>query len=791
MAKNLADRLEALSGYRYVFPPNDPNAHLNPVVYSHLRVTVGGKPYHVLSRICAAGLDYTQRSNKFAHHVVLDQKELTASGPAALLAAPDFMESTWQGEPRILASARKLPQIAVAPAVCCHWQQVAGDAGWAGVLAEAATQATPRMAAVIFRPGTDVLSLVSEALALLPTPLRWQVTFSTFFTKLPPEVQCQWRFVLAGSPEARALQRSARFVTIDLSKLPGVAPNSPMVTAARTGVPPKRTVEPKRKVAPVRQPTVAPIAQVLGIVEDIPPQSPSPDEWDPLSMMPPPVGGVSRRSETQGRQRRRRRNIALIVGGSIAAAILAIVGVYGAISLREARTELAVAADGDSSPGDKKARVADPPKEPAGKSGDDPSGAKDKVIADPKKQSKVGNAKEKHPAGKDAPTTDGKTTQVGAEARGASQQVKNKLAGFASRISGDPVGATVAAQTRSLLPGLPPYFDVIGVEKPTSFDKDRVAKIAELENVPIAECKFKLLGQKSALKRDWEFDLKRVGKTEPVEIEIRLKLPGRENFEGKPKPIAVLTAESNSLKFAWKNLQSSTTIERAHCLRNCVLQLSYGGAVGFVALRTPATDIDPIQISFDKKEVYEQLGLKQWPLTPVKLEVPEAFQRKAKMSGYSVEGAGDQEIDITPNNKKMPNFKLRLNAQRNRVELDIRWSLLGPPDGSQTKGRLAARLARAKSEVESAKETWDRKTQHETSLKRKPQKNKEAITRANTAVTRAKQKHVEAMDVRKVIQSVQNLYSAKQLVIPFVLVTYVESHRVVIARSKDSPSPSQ
>src|SRR3954463_12353575 len=76
MAKNLADRLEALSGYRHVFAANDPQAHLNPVVHSHLRINVGGAAYHILSRICAAGLDYTQRSNKFAHHVVLDLKEL-------------------------------------------------------------------------------------------------------------------------------------------------------------------------------------------------------------------------------------------------------------------------------------------------------------------------------------------------------------------------------------------------------------------------------------------------------------------------------------------------------------------------------------------------------------------------------------------------------------------------------------------------------------------------------------------------------------------------------------------
>src|SRR5690606_29192447 len=70
MARKLADQLENLSGYRYVFPPHGPQAALNPVAWSHWKLTVGGRPMHVLSRIADAGLDYTQRTNKFVHHGV-------------------------------------------------------------------------------------------------------------------------------------------------------------------------------------------------------------------------------------------------------------------------------------------------------------------------------------------------------------------------------------------------------------------------------------------------------------------------------------------------------------------------------------------------------------------------------------------------------------------------------------------------------------------------------------------------------------------------------------------------
>ena len=128
MAVNLADRLESLSAYRHVFAPQDPNAGLNPVVYSHIRMTVGGRPFHVLSRVAAAGLDYTQRTNKFAHHVVLDVAELAPAGPSWLLSQPGFMQSQWDGQPKVLPVGRRaarrnartsgLPELAIGYGRC-------------------------------------------------------------------------------------------------------------------------------------------------------------------------------------------------------------------------------------------------------------------------------------------------------------------------------------------------------------------------------------------------------------------------------------------------------------------------------------------------------------------------------------------------------------------------------------------------------------------------------------------------------------------------------------------------
>lgn len=193
MGGPLAALLESLSAYRPIYPPNDPRATENPVSFAHFRVSAAGKSYSVLSRVADYGLDYSQRSNKIAHHVVIDPSERLESGPAWLLAQPAFMDARWDGQPRLLASGRQLPRGTERIAPCAAWAKLTGDAGWAGVLAE--NWLTGGTCYLIFDPGTDVLPLIREAVALLPPEKRWEATFSTYFTGVPSGVACGCRCV--------------------------------------------------------------------------------------------------------------------------------------------------------------------------------------------------------------------------------------------------------------------------------------------------------------------------------------------------------------------------------------------------------------------------------------------------------------------------------------------------------------------------------------------------------------------------------------------------------------------
>ena len=241
MPSNLADRLEALSAYRHIFAPGDPR---NPVNYSFLSFTLGGRRLYVLSRAADAGLDYTQRTNKIAHHVVLEQNELPPAGPAALLMQPGFMETAWSGEPRTL-SPPPIPPVQAPPRKCELWEQLTGDAGWGGYLVEPPNARPGQPVILIYRHDTPVLPLLAEAMVLLPPERRWQTTFSTYHTKLPPGLECQWRCMVEGSAEAQLVERQRDVVVIRLGELLRSRPALPVTTlveAARSGTVPSRQV---------------------------------------------------------------------------------------------------------------------------------------------------------------------------------------------------------------------------------------------------------------------------------------------------------------------------------------------------------------------------------------------------------------------------------------------------------------------------------------------------------------------------------------------------------------------
>ena len=234
MDVSLAERLESMSGYRYAFPLSDPAFDQNPVNYAHVTTRLAGRTLHVLSRIAAAGQDYSGRTNKLAHHIVVDESGRHPVGPARILDHPDNMVAQWDGRVRTQPPRSLVPPV---PPKTCRaetWRALSGDEGWAGSVAEQLLSGRAAVV-VIFPAGADTLALVREVLDVVPAENRWNITFSTYFTRLLAGTECQLRFVLDGTAEASTARHDARTTVVDLVADLPPASGGPLVQKARSG----------------------------------------------------------------------------------------------------------------------------------------------------------------------------------------------------------------------------------------------------------------------------------------------------------------------------------------------------------------------------------------------------------------------------------------------------------------------------------------------------------------------------------------------------------------------------
>ena len=226
MKEQTAAALEALSGYRRVYA--DPRDALrNPTSYSHVLFETATGRLRILSRVADAGQDYTGRTNKIASFLSVAENELAPPGPAALFSQPGLFVANWSSSsaPQYYEAPIALPNYVPIPLGCNEWRKTTGDPAWAGVLAS--TVATRKPVVLVVRPDQNVLQLFQESLALLPPGERWKATFSTYYMKTPPGVQCQWKAVVQGSPEELALRSAPGVLVLDLTSpinLPSLAP---------------------------------------------------------------------------------------------------------------------------------------------------------------------------------------------------------------------------------------------------------------------------------------------------------------------------------------------------------------------------------------------------------------------------------------------------------------------------------------------------------------------------------------------------------------------------------------
>ena len=139
----------------------------------------GGKNWCVLSRFVARGLDYTQRDNRLAHHLIFSLEEAAIHPPPAAIAGRwKGWRDEWTGAPTWLEgedrSLQLESQTPLTPAVT--WREETGTGAKAAWLINASG---PAAVGLLNPPETlRLLRLLAEASALLGKS-AWAATFTT------------------------------------------------------------------------------------------------------------------------------------------------------------------------------------------------------------------------------------------------------------------------------------------------------------------------------------------------------------------------------------------------------------------------------------------------------------------------------------------------------------------------------------------------------------------------------------------------------------------------------------
>jgi len=258
MAQNVSLAANALSGYTHIAPPGSAN---NPVAYLHAMRRTGGMERHFVSRIADCGNDYTGRSNRIAHHWIIEEEDvrLLPGGPAALTAQNPF-HAAWKGRPRELPP-RKLIVADTPLEKCTAWEKLTGDAGWGGIVAERAEKGDP--ISIVFPQeykSENLRTLICEALALLPSSLRCKITFSTYFMESQESGsdKIQIKCFLAGSKESQFVRQSSNTLVLDLQQRLGNVPAGKYVEQARGAAKPPSGILPNAAIPVAATPVPLP-----------------------------------------------------------------------------------------------------------------------------------------------------------------------------------------------------------------------------------------------------------------------------------------------------------------------------------------------------------------------------------------------------------------------------------------------------------------------------------------------------------------------------------------------------
>ncbi|MCX6879925.1 MAG: hypothetical protein NTW21_39900 [Verrucomicrobia bacterium] len=166
------------------------------VIHVHRRITAGSHRFHLLTRIVAAGSDYTARNNHLAHHLVVPPEEAARAAalgitPAEVLRQFQWL-GRWEGHARFFEPAEDVPIDGFVPEALTSgrhtWLSLTGNPAHARLLA---WEGAPRTGVIIVPAPVERLRLLAEALVEFG-PQSWSRSFTTSLEATDDLAELAW-----------------------------------------------------------------------------------------------------------------------------------------------------------------------------------------------------------------------------------------------------------------------------------------------------------------------------------------------------------------------------------------------------------------------------------------------------------------------------------------------------------------------------------------------------------------------------------------------------------------------
>lgn len=241
-------------------------------INSFRRFDLGSEQFYALTRIRDSGLDYTNRTNYIAHHLIFDGLEVAVSpSPAEIFLQWDGWLDVWEGSARWFEDAEitdvsSCKMQGLSPAQ--SWQHATNDGGNAAYLV-AEKAAHPIL--LEFEPGQedDLLLKFAESCALLSMPMEaWQFAFTTYLQETDDAKEFAW-VGGCGQPSVERLKQSGAPNHLNFIEFDQLAVKDPMdekmVFVARNG---RKAAIKKKAPPPVAEESAAVGGSVVESVEE-------------------------------------------------------------------------------------------------------------------------------------------------------------------------------------------------------------------------------------------------------------------------------------------------------------------------------------------------------------------------------------------------------------------------------------------------------------------------------------------------------------------------------------------